>query len=121
MAPGSHRHVRGSWTFVRACENPGVLEFRPAFEHDGIAAFDVRCRHQRGIGDAEEHGGGHVIALVRRGCFTHRSDGSAATLDPTVAYCLNPGVEHSYDHPHDGGDDCTAVFVAAPLLAALWG
>src|SRR5206468_2074705 len=49
------------------------------------------------------------------------SHGIAATLDPTVAYCLNPGEEHSYDHPHDGGDDCTALFLSAPLVASLWG
>jgi AraC-like DNA-binding protein len=99
-----------------------VLDFCPVFEDDGIAVFDVRCRHARGHGRPEEHPGGHVVALVRRGCFTHRAEGGVeATLDPTVAYCLNPGAEHSYDHPHEGGDDCTALFLSADAAASVWG
>jgi AraC-like DNA-binding protein len=42
-------------------------------------------------------------------------------LDPTVAYCRNPGEEERFDHPHVHGDDCTAVFLDTDLLAAVWG
>src|SRR5262249_11305201 len=42
-------------------------------------------------------------------------------LDPTSAFCMNPGQEFRYDHPHDGGDDCTSVFLSPELAASLWG
>jgi AraC-like DNA-binding protein len=42
-------------------------------------------------------------------------------LDPTRAYCMNPGEQQRYDHPHPYGDDCTAVRLDPSLLASLWG
>jgi AraC-like DNA-binding protein len=62
-----------------------------------------------------------MVVFVRRGCFGRRADGSAALLDPTVAYCANPGEEELFNHPQAGGDDCTAVLLAPDLVPSLWG
>jgi hypothetical protein len=62
-----------------------------------------------------------MVVFVRRGCFVRRADGVETLLDPTSAYCMNPGEEQLYDHPHDHGDDCTSLFFDPTLLATLWG
>lgn len=49
------------------------------------------------------------------------ADGVSRLLDPTFAYCMRPGQEQRYDHPHDEGDDCTTLFIEPNLLASLWG
>jgi AraC-like DNA-binding protein len=105
-----------------ATSNVGpVLERRSLLSSDGLELHDVRCHHARGSGTRELHTGRHALVFVRRGCFVRHSDGIAATLDPTLAYFLNPGVEDRYDHPHGGGDDCTAIFVDSELAASTWG
>jgi AraC-like DNA-binding protein len=76
---------------------------------DGLAISDVVCRHGRGRGRAEEHTAGPAIVLVRRGCFVRSARGVESVLDSSVGYCINPGEEQRYDHPHDGGDDCTMI------------
>jgi AraC-like DNA-binding protein len=52
-----------------------------------------------------------------------RSEAGATTavLDPTAGYCMRPGDEQRYDHPHDHGDDCTAIGISDELVASLWG
>jgi hypothetical protein len=62
-----------------------------------------------------------MLVFVRRGCFTRTADGVRSVLDPTVAFCANPGEEQRYDHPHDRGDDCTSVSMSPSLAASLWG
>jgi AraC-like DNA-binding protein len=59
--------------------------------------------------------------FVRRGCFIRSADGHETLLDPTVAFCSNPGEELRYDHPHLHGDDCTAMGLEPALVASLWG
>jgi AraC-like DNA-binding protein len=59
--------------------------------------------------------------FVRRGCFVRSADGVDAVLDPTFAYCMNPGQEERYDHPHADGDDCTALGMDQELVAMLLG
>jgi AraC-like DNA-binding protein len=59
--------------------------------------------------------------FVRSGCFVRTADATSAVLDPTRAYCITPGQEQRYDHPHAGGDDCTSVVLAPALLASMWG
>ena len=88
---------------------------------DGLGVSDVACRHGRGRGRSEEVAGFHAVVFVRRGCFVRSVDGSQGLLDPTLAYCQNPGEEQRYDHPHDHGDDCTAVSLEPTLVAELWG
>lgn len=90
-------------------------------EQDGITIDDVACRHRPGRGEAVEASTGHMLVMVRRGCFVREADGSAAVLDPTLAYCMRPGEEQRYDHPHAGGDDCTAIGLSDEIVAALWG
>jgi hypothetical protein len=98
-----------------------VLSAHTVLDRDGVTVADVACRHEPGRGGAEEHHGRHAVVFVRRGCFVRRAEGVEAVLDPTVAYCANPGQEQRYDHPHARGDDCTAVHLEAGLVAALWG
>jgi AraC-like DNA-binding protein len=98
-----------------------MLSAQRVLSRDGITISDVTCRHEPGRGASVEHTGGHALVFVRRGCFVRSAEGMEALLDPTVAYCLNPGEEQRYDHPHEHGDDCTAVFLSAGLVASLWG
>jgi len=105
---------------VRIWQTPAMLHARTVFDRDGLAVADVACRHGRGRGTAEE-AHGHAIVFVRRGCFVRNVEGAEALLDPSAAYCVNPGEEQRYDHPHFGGDDCTALFLTPDLVASLWG
>jgi AraC-like DNA-binding protein len=98
-----------------------MLRARTILSRDGVEIADVACRHARGRGHVEEEAGLHALVFVRRGCFVRSADGVEALLDPTVAYCMNPGEEQRYDHPLDHGDDCTALILDAHLLLALWG
>ena len=98
-----------------------MLSARTLLRHDGVEIVDVACRHTRGRGHAGEQTGGHAVVFVRRGCFLRSADGVETLLDPTLAYCMNPGEEQRYDHPHDHGDDCTSIFLTPDLVASLWG
>ncbi|HEY1276830.1 MAG TPA: AraC family transcriptional regulator [Thermoleophilaceae bacterium] len=98
-----------------------MLSTRTVVGRDGISLMDVTCRHDRGPGRATEYSGGHTLVFVRRGCFVRSADGVEALLDPTVAFCMNPGEEERYDHPHAHGDDCTALTLEPGLAAALLG
>jgi AraC-like DNA-binding protein len=88
---------------------------------DGAQVLDVACRHPAGRGQPGEQTAGHALVLVRRGCFARSADGEETLLDPTVAYCMSPGQEQRYDHPHGHGDDCTALFFERDLIASIWG
>jgi AraC-like DNA-binding protein len=98
-----------------------VLTADTVIDRDGITLADVACRHEAGRGQAVEQRGGHAVVFVRRGCFVRSVDGVETLLDPTVAYCMNPGAEERYDHPHAHGDDCTSLNLDPDLVASLWG
>jgi AraC-like DNA-binding protein len=98
-----------------------MLHAQTFFSCEQLELAAVACTHRRGRGRAEEQAGGHALVFVRRGCFTRSADGIERVLDPTVAYCMNPDEEHRYDHPHDQGDDCTALSIRSDLVASLWG
>jgi AraC-like DNA-binding protein len=98
-----------------------MLSMRTIVNLDGVEVSDVACRHPRGRGHADELASGHTIVFVRRGCFLRSADGTESVLDPTVVYCMNAGQEQRYDHPHDGGDDCTSLVLHPDLVASLWG
>jgi AraC-like DNA-binding protein len=99
----------------------GVLHAETLLNRDGVSVSDVACRHEGGRGEPGEHTDGHMLVFVRRGCFARSAEGVESLLDPTLAYCTNPGDEQRYDHPHGDGDDCTALRLDADLLASLWG
>ena len=98
-----------------------MLSARTVLSSDGVEIADVSCRYSAGRGQPGEQTGSHAVVFIRRGCFVRSLDGLEAVLDPTVAYCVNPGQEQRYDHPYDHGDDCTALFLPAGLVNSLWG
>lgn len=98
-----------------------MLARRPVLECDGVTISDVACRHGAGRGQMPEPSPGRAIVFVRRGCFVRSADGVEALLDPTVAFCMNPGEEQRYDHPQDHGDDCTVIALDESSAARLWG
>lgn len=98
-----------------------MLRARTLFLGGGLELADVACSHGRGQGHTDEQSGGHALVFVRRGCFVRCADGVESLLDPTVAYCMNPGEEQRFDHPHDRGDDCTLLTLDADLAASVWG
>ncbi|HZV75466.1 MAG TPA: helix-turn-helix transcriptional regulator [Conexibacter sp.] len=106
---------------VAEAPEASALVSRTVLDRDGVTLADVACRHRAGCGQTSEHAIGHMLVLVRRGCFVRRVDGVETLLDPTLAYCMQPGQEQRYDHPHDDGDDCTSLVLEPRLLASLWG
>jgi AraC-like DNA-binding protein len=90
-------------------------------ERDGVAVVDVACRQDHGRGRTVEATRGHALVFVRRGCFMRSADGVEHVLEPTVAYCCNPGQEERFDHPHHDGDDCTGLGLSSDLVDALAG
>jgi AraC-like DNA-binding protein len=98
-----------------------VLDTASLLLQEGLELADVACRHPRGRGELGEFAQRHAIVFVRRGYFVRSVDGIDAVLDPTLAYCVAPGVEQRFDHPHDEGDDCTALFLSGELIRSLWG
>lgn len=98
-----------------------MLSSQRLLHRDGVEISDVACRHRRGRGLPGEQAGGHSIVFIRRGCFVRSVNGVESVLDPTLAYCMNPGEEQRYDHPHDRGDDCTSLVLHPDLVASLWG
>jgi len=98
-----------------------MLWRRTLFERDGIGIADVACRSARGRAREGEHPREHALVFVRRGCFVRKSEGVVSTLDSTLAYCVNPAQEERYDHPHAGGDDCTALFLSPEIVVSLEG
>ncbi len=98
-----------------------MLDAREILSRDGVQITDVACRHGRGRGKVIERADGHALVFVRRGCFVRNVEGVRSFLDPTVAYCVNPGEHQRFDHPHEHGDDCTCVFLDGELVSSLWG
>jgi AraC-like DNA-binding protein len=99
-----------------------MLSRRVVFESAGIAIEDVACRHPGGRGATVEATRRHALVFARRGCFTRAVDGVESVVDPTLAYCMNPGEEERFDHPRTHhGDDCTTIALEPGLVASLCG
>jgi AraC-like DNA-binding protein len=94
---------------------------RTVLSRDGIKVADVACRHERGRGKTSEVSDRAALVFVRRGCFVRDASGVETLLDPTIAYCMNPGDEQRFDHPHARGDDCTSVSLEPTLVSQIWG
>jgi AraC-like DNA-binding protein len=105
---------------LRVVRDDPVLTAHQLLDHGGMTITDVACRLPAGRGHAHE-AAHHAIVFVRGGCFARTADDESELLDPTRAYCINPGQEQRYDHPHAGGDDCTSIRLDRTLLASMWG
>lgn len=83
-------------------------------ESTGVASCDdfsvtaVTCRNDHRRWSEPEIRDGYGMVLVRRGRFRRSGGGTAADVDPTLAYLSEPGVEERFAHPH-GGDVCTSI------------
>lgn len=97
-----------------------MLSAQTVLRDDDLEIADVVCRHGRGRGNAEQ-AERSSICFVRRGCFARTGHAGEDLLDPSSIFFVGAGEEQRYDHPHDGGDDCTAFFLDDELLASLWG
>jgi AraC-like DNA-binding protein len=97
-----------------------MLHTRRVLSLEGLEVADIACRHQRGRGLPEE-APRHGVGFVRRGCFVRSAKNGEALLDPSTVFFVNAGDEQRYDHPHSGGDDCTAFLLDPELLTSLWG
>jgi len=107
---------------MRVCENRlCMLSSRTYLRSDGLELADVACRHTRGRGHDGEQAATHALVFVRRGCFVRSVNGVETLFDATLAYCVSPGEEQRYDHPHDHGDDCTSLSIEPESIASLWG
>ena len=96
-----------------------VLSARAILSREGVTISDVACRHERGRGNVEHYAGAPQLVFVRRGCFSRTVAGKRMVLEPSVIYAMNSGEEQRYDHPHDGGDDCTTFALADLALGML--
>jgi AraC-like DNA-binding protein len=97
-----------------------MLSARTIFARDGLEIADIACRHECGRG-APEEAPSYGIGFVRRGCFVRSGSSGETLLDPSTVFFTSPGEEQRYDHPHSGGDDCTALSLEPGLLASIWG
>jgi hypothetical protein len=68
-----------------------MLSTRTILRREGVEIADVACRHAAGRGTPGEQTGDQALVFVRRGCFVRSAGGAETFLDPTVAYCTNPG------------------------------
>jgi AraC-like DNA-binding protein len=102
-------------------KSEAVISSRTIASKDCVAVLDVACRQRAGHGHEIEYATSHALVFVRRGCFVRSADGASSLLDPTLAFCMSPGEEQRYDHPHEHGDDCTVVALDEGQLASLWG
>src|SRR5436190_7663182 len=121
MAPKVARADGPVLDILAVCNDVCVLSGSTLLRRDQITLTDVRCWHGEGRGRALESAREHAVIFVRRGCFVRATGAAEAMLDPTLAFCVRPGDEARYDHPHAHGDDCTAFGLEPDLAAALWG
>jgi AraC-like DNA-binding protein len=112
---------------LKICARPatypdGVIAETVLARGDGFVVADVRCRagRSRGFDDPEQRNG-HVLVAVRHGAFMRRVRGRDVLVDGSVAYLSAPGSVEQFAHPVAGGDVCTAIWLAPPLLAQLAG
>lgn len=88
---------------------------------EGFRVEDVRCTAARSGFGPDEEVVSHVLAVVRRGAFIRRVNGTEVLLDSTLGYLAAPGLADQFAHPVAGGDRCTAIRLAPELLAGLAG
>src|ERR1700760_214631 len=98
-----------------------MLSSTALLDTPSLHVYDVRCAHARGPWAAVETTRGAAVIFARRGAFRRRGAHGEQLVEPGVAVFQRAGEEEEFAHPHDGGDDCTAVRLDEVLLAALVG
>jgi AraC-like DNA-binding protein len=62
-----------------------VLHSQTVLARDGVALYDIACRHGQGRGHEIERSRAHMLVFVRRGCFVER----AIALTARVLECAD--------------------------------
>src|SRR5262249_10650845 len=85
--------------------------------------LDVTCTLGRRDRPYPEEYGAWTIALVRRGRFTYRGSNVSGTHDLREGWMLlgRPAQQYECGHDHDGGDECTALFVSDGIVEEVAG
>lgn len=94
-------------------------ERRVLFTSGAISVVDFRCREHGDREGPEEPNTTHSIALVRRGIFRRTAEGRAFVADANHVLFFNEAHGYRFSHPVPGGDDCTILTIAAPLVLEL--
>jgi len=92
--------------------------YRPLQRGAGLRLMHCQCRAARGERPVDEEHQAFSITLVERGQFTYRTRGGGALLNTGWLMLGNEGEGYACSHEDsDGsGDDCTVLWLSAPLL-----
>lgn len=85
---------------------------------DLVAIDDYRCSAPHGRGRDEEVSPAWAVVLPRRGAFVRRDRAGRHVADPTRVVLFAAGETYTVDHPAEGGDRCTVLGFAEPVLRA---
>jgi AraC-like DNA-binding protein len=86
------------------------------FEGDEFSIVDFRCREHVATPGPEEPNPTYSIVFVRRGVFQRSGRGRPIVADANHILFFNEAEPYCFAHPVEGGDDCTIVTIAAPLV-----
>lgn len=81
-----------------------------------VTVHDIVCTEGCGHGREEEATARPTLVLVRHGTFVRRDQLGRHVADATRVLYFDPAVPYVVDHPHAGGDRCTAFAFADTLL-----
>jgi AraC-like DNA-binding protein len=100
-------------------EAVGTLDVDGLAARDGVSVNDIWCSCGASGYERRELTLDPALVIVRRGAFWRRTSAGAVLVDAGFAYFAAPDVEEEFAHPHDGGDDDTAIVVSRSVLAQL--
>lgn len=81
-----------------------------------VQVFDVRCHAERSDRGEEERCAEVQVVVPRRGVFTVHGPRGTVVVNPGTAVVFGRGDVQRVTHPTDGGDECTVLVYADPLV-----